>query len=439
MRNFTTKVNDTAPLSSGVLDAAEDNARFDELENAVTAAGITLDAPTGPDTRTDMLAESMTRHAGAALACTDSGSANAYVFSMIGDYVAPTALVTELRVRAKIGHANTTASTLNAFGLGVRPIVDHTYAPLTAGALDGRDAEFIFRASVGASGSWVLPAWSNALYVGQVPASPPSVTSGEGWSVDGSNHGNLNFPGLTNLATVDPTDVFARYVSAGGVNHHRGITGAQLMAALNGGGRLNGLQVITSSGTYTKTANTTTALVIATGGGGGGAGGGSPGATLTGGGGGAGGTAISLVDLSGVSTVAVTIGAGGAGGVGAADGSWGGSTTFGGLTAGGGGGGGIRMGVGTGTTTYGSGGSSGGASGGAMNLGGCGGGSGGAVDGGVGGSSFWGGGGAPGGDYNFSRTNGAGGAAFGAGGGGADGGGNGGAGHSGCVFILEFA
>lgn len=439
MRNFTTKVNDTAPLASGVLDAAEDDVRFDELMNAVTASGMALDPPSGPDTRTNMLAESMVRHVGAAMACTDSGSANAYVLSIKGAFVAPTALVDEMKVRCKPGHANTTSSTVNAFGLGAKPLVDHTYAPLGGGELDGRDAEFIYRASVGGSGSWVLPAWSNAKYVGQVPASPPSITSGEGWSVDGSNHGNLNFPGLTNLAAIDPTDVFARYVSAGGVNHHRGITGAQLLAAMSGGGGLKGVQLLTTSGTYTPTAGTTKALVFATAGGGAGGGYAGYGVGTAGAGGGAGSTVITFVDLTGISTVAYLIGAGGAGSVGATGGA-GGTTSFGSYAVAGGGAGGYG---GPGVSSGGDGrpaGLGGTATTGLMKLGGADGYSPSALTGGNGGSSFWGGGGL-GPDQPGISSQGRSGNAYGAGGGGCDGPTilAGGAGAPGCILVLEFA
>ena len=430
MRNFVNKVNDTAPLASGILDAQEDNVRNEELENLVTAGSINLDAPTGPDTRTNMMAESVTRHVGAALACTDSGSANAYVLALIGNFVAPSALVAELRIRFRPGHANTTASTLNAFGLGSKPIVQHTLAAFSGGELiAGREAEAIYRPDVGASGSWVLPAWANANYVNPAPASPTEIGTGEGWSVDsGTNTGNLNFGGLTNLATLANTDIFARYVAGVG---HRGVTKAQLAAALSSGGGIKGVQVITTSSTYTKTAGTNTALVIAVAGGGGGNGG----ATQNGAGGGAGGTAIAYVDLSGVSTVACVIGAGGTAGNEGSGGN-GGTTSFGSYAVATGGGGAtwqVRLdsygehipGAGGRGTT------------GLLLLGGQGGNIGG-VGGGTGGSSFLGGGGRGGNAVAYSNMAGSPGENYGGGGGG----GNettGAAGAPGCILVLEFA
>ncbi|MDM1657141.1 hypothetical protein HX084_15525 [Escherichia coli] len=105
-------------------------------------------------------------------------------------------------------------------------------------------------------------------------------------------------------------------------------------------GRLIGMQIIKTSGTYTKTPGAMFADVIAIGGGGGGGW-----ATSTanynaaGGGGGGGGMARGLFNLSAISTVLVTIGAGGNGGIASTitHGAQGGTTTFGSyLSAGGG-------------------------------------------------------------------------------------------------------
>lgn len=105
-------------------------------------------------------------------------------------------------------------------------------------------------------------------------------------------------------------------------------------------GRLIGMQIIKTSGTYTKTPGAMFADVIAIGGGGGGGW-----ATSTanynaaGGGGGGGGMARGLFNLSAISTVLVTIGAGGNGGIASTitNATHGGTTTFGSyLSAGGG-------------------------------------------------------------------------------------------------------
>lgn len=97
-------------------------------------------------------------------------------------------------------------------------------------------------------------------------------------------------------------------------------------------GRLINIQIITSTGTYTKTPGTNKADVTAVGGGAGGGYAISSGSyNAAGGGGGAGGYARSLIELTGVSTVPCTIGAGGTRGIAATQTAAlsGGQTTFG--------------------------------------------------------------------------------------------------------------
>jgi hypothetical protein len=298
--------------------------------------------------------------------------------------------------------------------------------------MDGRVVDMIYRPSIGA-GSWQLPAWSNALYVGQTPSSPPAVSSGEGWLVNGSNQGDLNFPGLTTDATPLAADIFAFHDDVD--SEHKGITYSALSGLLGVGGGIKGVQFLTASGTYTKTAGTTKALVFVTGGGGGGDGG--PAGT---GGGGAGATAIAYVDLTGIPTVAVTLGAGGTGGtVNHGGGGAGGSTSFGTHAVAGGGAGG--------TGAYGTdgfdtpGGAGGVASVGLMQVGGDAGGHGRNFHGAPGGASYWGGAGQ--GGYRFTDGSGSE-AGFNATGWGSGGGGadsfvyGGGAGKQGCILVVEF-
>lgn len=434
MRNITDKVNDSAPAASGYLDAAEFNSSQTELENAVTSSpgGLTLDPALGPDSSTNMLAQSIQRHAaGGAIWCTASGTAGAHTVSIAdSNVVDPTQLFDGLTCRYDPPANNTGAVTVNAFGLGAKPLVNHVSGTLNSGAIDGRVIDIIYDSSIG-SGSWVLPAWSNALYVGQTPSSPPSISDGEGWEVNGSNQGKLNFPGLTGDATPLAADLFAFHDNADGV--HKAITYAQLSALLGTGGGLLGVQLVTASGTYTKTTNTTKAIVFATGGGGGGA---APAARdREGGGGGAGATAIAFADLSAVSTVACVIGAGGAGGAAGQSGSDGGQTSFGSYAVAGGGKGGKPWIANWGSNPGGAGGT---ATTGLMLLGGSGGNAGHYNDGGTGGSSFWGGGGLGGSEKYHPPGHGFAAVAYGAGGGGADQY-QGGAGASGCILVLEFA
>jgi hypothetical protein len=106
--------------------------------------------------------------------------------------------------------------------------------------------------------------------------------------------------------------------------------------AANAQGRLIGVQVFTSSGTYTPTAGTSSVIVEIQGGGGGGGGSlANSGTNVSAASSGAAGGYIKHRMTSGFNGATVTIGSGGSGGTGAAGGS-GGNTSFGALTAGGG-------------------------------------------------------------------------------------------------------
>lgn len=433
MRDISNKINDSAPSPSGYLDAQEVNSITDELKNIVEKApgGLTLDPPTGPDSSNEMLAQAIVRQAaGGAVFCTATGDANTHTLAIAdANVTAPSIMFKGLTCRYTPPAGNTGSISVNAFGLGPKPLVNHLSATPTAGAIDGRVIDIFYDPTIG-SGSWVLPAWSNALYVGQTPTSPPSVNSGEGWEVDGSNLGKLNFPGLTADNTPGTNDLFAFHDSSD--SEHKAISYAALASLLGAGGGLVGMQVISASSTYTKTQGTRKAIVFAVAGGGGG-GGGNQG---TASGGGAGGTVIDLADLSETETVACNIGSGGAGGVGGASGSAGGSTSFGAFAVATGGGGGDH-GI-SNTGRKGLGGAGGVGSVGLLKLKGQAGDTMTQHTGGTGGSSFLGGGGR-GADSHKGMPNGESGGQFGGGGGGGDDGGSGGAGSPGCILIMEFA
>lgn len=199
----------------------------------------------------------------------------------------------------------------------------------------------------------------------------------------------------------------------------------QLVGILAASTLLN-IQVITSSGNYTPTPGARSALIFLTGGGGGG--GGAPG-----GGGGGGGTCVKRISLTGVSSIAITLGAGGAGATTGVNGNNGGNSSIASLsmTANGG--------VGGHTVGYAIGGAGGSATGGDLNMLGNQGqlmSVGSPVGGGGGGGSFWGGGGA-GNDPNTSAAAVAG--VYGGGGGGGYFAGTSAAGGNGVAVILEFA
>ncbi|MCP4930335.1 MAG: hypothetical protein GY918_14900 [Gammaproteobacteria bacterium] len=93
------------------------------------------------------------------------------------------------------------------------------------------------------------------------------------------------------------------------------------------GGGMQSMQVFTSSGTWTKPAGISKIKVTVAGGGGGGTSNDKYSGSAFGGGGGA--TSIAFIDVTGVSSVTVTVGSGGAGGTGGGDGTGGGTSTFG--------------------------------------------------------------------------------------------------------------
>jgi hypothetical protein len=111
------------------LTAAEFNDIPDELENAITSAGITL---SGADVT--QLAKAIAHYVGNSSFYTDTGVADAYVATVIGTNKAPPAYVDGMVVEFKIGNTNTGASTINVDGLGVKNITGTAAAgDLTAG------------------------------------------------------------------------------------------------------------------------------------------------------------------------------------------------------------------------------------------------------------------------------------------------------------------
>lgn len=165
MRDFGTKTDNTAPSASGILTAAEDNVRFLELKQACTSAGITLDGASGPDTSTTMLSEAMARYASGGVFAVDTGAANAYVLGGSNDFEMPSALFKGLTVLFYPGAGNTTTATINAFGIGSKPLWDHTGTPLVgAEMVANRLVEALYDPALNTgSGAWKLAPWANAL------------------------------------------------------------------------------------------------------------------------------------------------------------------------------------------------------------------------------------------------------------------------------------
>lgn len=228
MRNFSTKVDNATPDPSGELTAAEDNCRFNELELAVSTTGIALDGSMGPDTRFNMLAESMARYASGGIFCADTGTANTYLLGLVANFVAPTALFTGLEVEFYPGNSSSGASQINAFGLGLKKL----FRP-DGSAIQALDVVANKRTSArydqtldSGAGAFKMAPWALPINVGggTVPI------SGEGVSVDSGVHTNLNYPGLSLITTLNDADLLAFYINAAG--HHEAITWANVKTLL---------------------------------------------------------------------------------------------------------------------------------------------------------------------------------------------------------------
>lgn len=112
MQNIPTKTDGVT-----TLQAAEFNQIPDELENAIEDSGQTLAIGT-----LDQLSKAMSTYASGGDFFTDSGSADAYVLSVIGSKKAPVAYFVGMTVRFLPGNANTGASTVNVATLGSKNI-----------------------------------------------------------------------------------------------------------------------------------------------------------------------------------------------------------------------------------------------------------------------------------------------------------------------------
>lgn len=164
MRNFGTKADNSAPSASGLLTAAEDNNRFNELKNAVTSSGITLDLAAGPDTDETMLAQAMARYASGGHGASCSGASNAYVLAALGTFVMPKALFNGMIVWTVPNHTNTGPATANVFGLGSKAVRTFGDAPLAGGQLvSGRHTMWIYSTAANSgAGAWLVLPWASA-------------------------------------------------------------------------------------------------------------------------------------------------------------------------------------------------------------------------------------------------------------------------------------
>jgi len=238
--------------------------------------------------------------AGTYLFATDTGTANA-----IGVTLSPQPSTPPQHIFVKkIASPNTTGMTVTVNGVGTFALLEADGTAIPSGG---------FPASYLGHLSWDGTSYRLVNGVSTTAVGSLSASSGEGINVAGGGAVSLNFPSLTDNPTVGTGDLFGYYNQADG--HHRVLTKSELLTVITAAlpGSLLRITPVTSSGTWTRGANTKKALVFATGPGGGG-GGGTGGDGEVGAGGGSGGTAIAFVDVSAISSVACTIGTGGKGG-----------------------------------------------------------------------------------------------------------------------------
>lgn len=217
MRNFGTKVDNAAPDPSGVLTADEDNVRFNELKNAVTSAGIALDAPPGgPGEDLTMLAQALARYASGGVFGIDSGVANSYIVTAASGFVMPRAHFVGEQVLWYVGVTNTGPSQINAWSIGLKTLRNHTGADLAGGELvAGRLAGALWDPTLDTgAGGYKLAPWANALLYGA--GGGGSTTTIENVGAGAGLSWKARVSGVDQLRSISGAGGIAVAVSGGG-------------------------------------------------------------------------------------------------------------------------------------------------------------------------------------------------------------------------------
>lgn len=181
MRNFDDRVENLGATAAGRLSADEDNVRFKEMENAVSTAGITLDAQAGPDSDLNMIAQAQARYASLGRNGTAGGSANALTVAAIGSAVVPKAHFSGMSVRTVPTTTNTDAATANVFSLGSKKVLRYDGTPMQPGDLAaGVPTEWVYSTTADSgTGAWLVEPWALALAgLDRMPIYPEIDTAG---------------------------------------------------------------------------------------------------------------------------------------------------------------------------------------------------------------------------------------------------------------------
>ena len=120
----------TTKSTGDSLTAAEFMQIVTELENLIEDTGITLS-----NADLEQVSKSLANYSSGGDFFTDSGAADAYVLTAIGNKKGPTSYADGLRVRFIVGTTNTGASTVNVSALGAKNIVRENGSALQAGDL----------------------------------------------------------------------------------------------------------------------------------------------------------------------------------------------------------------------------------------------------------------------------------------------------------------
>jgi hypothetical protein len=189
-----------------------------------------------------------------------------------------------------------TSDDLTAFAAGISPVANLGFSGSTSGTTT------VQAAAVAGTNTLTLPATTSDTLVGRT-------------TTDTLTNKTLTSP-IINTATISAATLTGTLTAGGGVGTNGQFlksTGTGVEWANDGVGTLTEVAFTSSNATYTIPTGVTQieALVIAGGGGGGGS---SSVSNSRGGGGGAGGWLYKLINLSGDTTLNITVGAGGAGG-----------------------------------------------------------------------------------------------------------------------------
>ena len=183
------------------------------------AAARQAGADEGQEESDDILAEAITLAAMGATYGVMTGGTTAYVVTNPGLYETPHALQTGLKIRTRVNATNTGASTLNAFGLGVKALRSPADAALSSGQLvSGKWIEATYDAAAnGAAGAWLIEsAYFTAEVLEKATASPFFQAAAPfGWTKSATHNDKgvrivTDTSGGTAGGSVDFSTLFAR-------------------------------------------------------------------------------------------------------------------------------------------------------------------------------------------------------------------------------------